>query len=823
MPRDGFPDLRALPALVAALAVAAGIALADALASSAPLPWTVVAAGLALAALVPLSGGAARVLRTLLLVGAGVALGGGLLARHAYLPPDSIGRLVSSDRNAPDAVVVGRIDGNPVVETDRTRLVVEADSAGTDARRIAVSGAVQVTLGSPPWDPPAPFPPLRDGDRVRLTGRLHGLPEKRNPSDFDYGRHLARQGRVATLRVYEPASVHLTGTIRPSGLSRMALAMRQRVEEAIARYMPSADGRALHTALVLGDRRALEPDVEAAFRRTGLTHLLAVSGLHVLLVGMLLYGLLAGVLRRLTRRRIVVDVGRAAITLGVLIVYAVVTGASASVVRAVAMAAVLIVGDLAQRTTPVLNSLGLAMLVVLALRPTQLFEPGFLLSFTAVAGLVVLVPVLRRPLERRPRWRPWVEQPGRRAFTTAVLATVAATIATLPVLLATFGRVPLGGLVLNLPAIPLTNLTFAAGLATTALADVPALAAPLGRSADLLARALLVLTERGDAALGALAYESAPTTRAWTLALTALVLALAAGRRRRLRTALVSAAIIATTGAVWSRALADDATPGLDVLFFDVGQGDAALLRLPGGRSLLVDTGPSDERGDAALRTILPHLKRLGLRRIDAVVVTHPHRDHEGGLPSLLEAGVVGRVLHNGEVFDSDTHRRGRRLADSLGVPRRALRAGDTLALDPAVRIDVLAPGDTLAQPPETNDASVVLRLRYGATTWLLLGDAQLPSEARLVARYGSLLRSTVVKVGHHGSRTSSTPSLVETVRSEGCHAVVSVAASNVYRLPNPEVIDRWRRACRFVHETRTDRAVWLRSDGRSVKAVAWR
>ncbi len=510
-------------------------------------------------------------------------------------------------------------------------------------------------------------------------------------------------------------------------------------------------------------------------------------------------------------------------TVGILVVYAVVTGGSASVVRAVVMAAAVIAGDLAQRTTSAMNALGLAMLVVLAIRPTQVFEAGFLLSFAAVAGLVLLVPILRRPIDRRPRLRRLLDRPGLRGLTTSLLATVAASLATLPVLLAVFGRLPIGGLVLNLPAIPLTNLAFAAALATVAFSDVPVIAAPLGRSADLLGRALLALTERGDAWLGALAYEGATVGMAWTLVLVAALALLAAWPRRRLRVPLAAVGLVATAGALWTHALGPGGTPRLDVLFFDVGQGDAALVRLPGGRTLLVDTGPSDMRSDAGTRTILPHLRRLGIDRIDAVVVSHPHRDHEGGLPALLRAGLVHTVVHNGDNFDSDLHRTVVRLTDSLGVPMRAVRAGDTLALDPAVRIDVLAPADTLAHPAETNDASIVLRLRHGQTTWLFLGDAQIPSEARLVARYGRLLRSTVVKVGHHGSRTSSSSPLVQTVRSPGCHAVVSVAERNVYRLPNPEVVRRWEQACPSVHETRTDRAVWLQSDGRRVERVEWR
>ncbi len=302
---DGLPDLRTVPALAAALALAAGIVLAEALHPDARhpdadpgalWPWAAAAAVLAVAALVPAPQrrlvSLVRLTRTVALVGACGALGGLLWARHAAVAPVSVAHLVPArDADAPDAVLEGRVATRPITRNGRIRFALDADSAG-QVRRGAVTWRVEVTLSGPVWEPPLPFPPLRQGDRVRLTGRLLPLPERRNPSDFDYGRWLARQGRVATLRVYEPASVRLVAMARPHGVAAAALALRSRVETAIARYIPSADGQALHTALVLGDRAALEPEVEEAFRRTGLTHLLAVSGLHVLLVGMLLYGLL---------------------------------------------------------------------------------------------------------------------------------------------------------------------------------------------------------------------------------------------------------------------------------------------------------------------------------------------------------------------------------------------------------------------------------------------------------------------------------------------------------------------------------------------------
>ena len=257
-------------------------------------------------------------------------------------------------------------------------------------------------------------------------------------------------------------------------------------------------------------------------------------------------------------------------------------------------------------------------------------------------------------------------------------------------------------------------------------------------------------------------------------------------------------------------------------MFLDVGQGDAALVRLPNGRHLLVDAGPADDRTDAGTRTVLPHLRRYGVERIDALVLTHPHGDHVGGARALLDAGVVHTVIHNGDRYPSALRRATFAAAARRGVRVRTAKAGDTLALDPAVRIEVLGPEATVARPANTNDASVVLRLVYGRTSVLLLGDAQAGSEAALVARFGGRLASSVVKVGHHGSPTSSTPPLVGAAGAPGCVAVVSVAAANVYRLPSEDVVGRWRRRCTTVLTSR-EGAVWLRSDGRRFRRVDWR
>ena len=207
------------------------------------------------------------------------------------------------------------------------------------------------------------------------------------------------------------------------------------------------------------------------------------------------------------------------------------------------------------------------------------------------------------------------------------------------------------------------------------------------------------------------------------------------------------------------------------------------------------------------------------------VVATHADADHTGGLATVLASTEVGRLVHAGETREDGPWAEALQVADSLGITQRAVSAGDSLLLDPSVRIRVLAPGSVATATGDSNERSVALLVQFGETEFLLTGDAEAVSEAEMVARYGPLLRADVAKVGHHGSRTSSTPAFVQATSRDGetQWAVVSVARRNRYGLPNEEPLQRWREAGATVASTAEGGAVWLRSDGREVRRVDWR
>jgi competence protein ComEC len=259
----------------------------------------------------------------------------------------------------------------------------------------------------------------------------------------------------------------------------------------------------------------------------------------------------------------------------------------------------------------------------------------------------------------------------------------------------------------------------------------------------------------------------------------------------------------------------------LRVSFIDVGQGDAALLEFPGGETMLVDAGPASPSFDAGEKTVVPYLKRKGIIRLDMLVATHPHNDHIGGIPAVMEECDVFHVIDPGRIVESSVSLRFEEALNNERCRRSHARTGMLSGQLQSARIYVLGPDEVSAGAGNLNNSSVVFKLVYGSVSFLFTGDAEKESEERMVRRYGDFLKSTVLKVGHHGSRTSSSGIFLDFVNPE--IAVVSVGTRNRYRHPSRETMQEL--ALRDVVTLRTDTegAVILETDGRNVEKVVWR
>ena len=544
----------------------------------------------------------------------------------------------------------------------------------------------------------------------------------------------------------------------------------------------------LAVALVIGDRRDVDPELTDAFALSGTLHLLAVSGLHV--------GFLAALLAAALSIGRISPAARAGWTILVLAGYASLVGAAPSVVRASVMAALALASRVGEREVSPWQWWGAAACGMLAWRPADAFDLGFALSFGSVGGLIALRAPLLAILGAADRGAAF------RWISVGLVATTASSAGTLVVQSASFGWLSPVGFLVNPVAVPLCGVALPlvwVGLALDA-ALPEALAGPVSSAAGAAMAALTLLVSWVSRVAGAWV----PGPMGWAAA-SVTVLAGSALLARRLPGV---GALVAASGLALAIASRPPRAPGWEVTWLDVGQGDAIAIRFPDGATWLVDAGRAWDGGDEGRRTVLPWLRRQGIRSLEWFVTTHPDLDHIGGARSVLAGipvrtwGSGGPVGSNAAYLDLVAYPGPRTLprADALRAGRRLEQGG--------VSVDVLHPGedwvprDPYASRVPSNEGSVAMLLSHGPCRLLLTGDLGSPAEAALVEALGDSLRAELLHAGHHGSRHSSSAAFLARVRPKD--VIVSAGAGNLYGHPHPDALGRFARIGAAVH--RTDR-----------------
>jgi competence protein ComEC len=576
---------------------------------------------------------------------------------------------------------------------------------------------------------------------------------------------------------------------------RFRHAGRQRV------YQLFGDQAPLAASLLLAQREGLDSAVRERFARAGLSHLLAISGLHVGLVCGIL--LLVGSLLRLGQR------GAAILAALGTVGYVLMLGAPHSAVRAALQLVLLLAATMLQRPTRTEALIAAAALFLLARDPGALLSPGFQLSFAGVIGLLAL----RRPLLGflgGAGQAGWVGR-SRQWLADALATSLAATLTTAPIVAWHFGQVAPIGVLANLVAIPLLSLTLPA-LAVSLVVGI--LSAPAGLFLAGPAVQGLALLDRTAAVAAA-----APGAAVPLHGLTALLLAgaLAAGyvvsqRLGRVRPAIRAAAWAAVAILALVIAPLRPASDRVEIHVIDVGQGDAIAVRTPAARWILVDAGLAGRGYDAGQRRVVPYLARRGVRRLEGLVLTHPHADHTGGAAAVIRSfrprwvGDPGSPAPSAHYLDL--------LRTALGADMRwvGLHQGAGIFLD-GVAVSFLHPESVGTSADDPNDLSVVMRVAYGDFTALLTGDATALVEERLLGRFGPGLQAQVLKVGHHGSATSTTSQFLETAGPS--IAVVSAGRGNRYGHPHRDVVSRLEQSGARLLRTDLHGSIVLRADGR--------
>jgi competence protein ComEC len=706
-------------------------------------------------------------------------------------------RLESAARVAPAGVVeataearLAALRSGPTGWTAVLRDVVCAEEACP-----ALPGALALRGTSTPERHPA-FEAYEPGTRVRARMRLRAPPGQRNPGGRERVYTLARSGVGAEAVLVHPA---LHAEVEPPGALRAGLDRARRA--GAARLAEHGRGGALLAALAYGEPSALSAPDREALARLGLSHLLAVSGLHVGLVAGLVWALARPLLARLTVRAPCRDARRDAVlvALAAAAVYAAVTGFGIPVRRALVLLAALAASFLRARPVPRGHPLALAALAILAVEPQALFDAGAQLSFAATAALVFAARAPTVPPAETRFAR------GRAALASVLRASATAVAATTPLVAFHLGRAAPFGWLANLVAVPLTGaLVLPSALAAALLGAV----APEATASLAVARAASAVAASALGAAEALAQRvpgaEGLTPAAWALALATLV-SCAALRARS--TALRTLLAVAATGVLATAPPPRFDPPPPRVVFLDVGAGDAVVVEGRRG-ALLVDGGRAIPGGvDMGRAVVVPALRALGLRRLDVVVASHADLDHRGGLPAVVEALRTERVwLPPGGSQDPAfgalvvaAGARGTRVEElALGDPPRAV--GD-------LHVEVLWPPRDDVEALGPNDRSLVLRIEAGGRTVLLPGDLEAGAEARVLAA-GVPLRADVLKLAHHGSRTSSTAAWLTAVG--GTVAVASAPHAGRFEKPHAEVATRTQDAGYTLWWTGRDGAVLI-------------
>jgi competence protein ComEC len=700
-------------------------------------------------------------------------------------------------------VPVGALVGTArLAEIDDTRLLREAgrhvevvghvirrEPVSHGVRRVRVEAAAYRFGAGRPWvaleervqvrSRGSAFAGVSIGDEAWASGSL--ARPHRGRGTFDYAAYLRRAG-VRT--VLHADRARLTGG-RRDGLAGILDAVRRRAEGGVSDGLPPSMG-ALARGMVLGADEDIPAAMSDDFKASGLAHVLAVSGQNVALLAALAWPLLAAA-----------GLGRRGRLIGVAVLialYVPVTGAGPSILRAGVMGMAAAVAAFAGRPASRWYALLLAAALTLGFDPRAWQDVGWQLSFAAVAGIFLLV----RPIAGTMRALPEPLRMG-------AALTVAATLATAPLMAFHFERVSLAALPANLAALPAIPLVMWTGMLSAAAAQVWIVPAELLNALNGFFLAYVAAVARWGARLpGAVAEVGVDGPVRLAIAYAALAGVLGAAWRlrdaaRRRAAPLGTCALVAVAAvALLLRGHAPAPPSDFTVTFLDVGQGDATLVQAPGGFTALVDGGPPEADVESELRA-------RGVTRLQVVVLTHAQEDHQGGLEAVITGFPVDALLDGGHPADGPDHRRIVALARARAVRVIPAAAGQRFRLGRALRLDVLAPRSALDAPQglDSNLRAVVLHLSYRGLDVLLPADAESELTAGL-----ALPRADVLKVAHHGSADEGLGALLERLRPAA--AVIPVGAGNRYGHPHPATLRALRSAGPRLFRTDRDGDVTL-------------
>lgn len=704
---------------------------------------------------------------------------------YSYIREADIPDIIPPDG---EVLLTGTIIDVPEVNNDRLGFTV--DDVFIDDERI--DGMVRLSI-----DIEEGQPPIRSGDIVNATVSLKGITTFRNPGVYSYDPRqdgVIARGNVSQIEIISSKN----------NLWHIVNRTRQRLGWIMDRSL-SHNSASFLKAIIIGLRRGISQDIIDDFNSTGLAHLLSISGTHFGLLAFIVFKVVRMCarllpLRILNRLTLYLSLTQLSVllTMPILILYVGLSGMSIPAVRSFIMVFIYMTALFIGRKGQWLNSLSIAAIIILLWNPQALFDVSFQLSFLAVLSIGI---VLERINERDEDEMSIINKVFNK-IKTAGLITISALLGTSPLIILFFKNLSLISPITNLIITPLIcfiilPIGFLSAFISV-LFNIPYL--PLNQPIDsIISFTLNLISSSADIPYASIRLPN-PSFLIIALYFISMILILFSNNRLRFIPILSVILIFLMRPYIH--------TDDMRVTFLDVGQGDSSVIELPDGKVMLIDGG--SDVNDSGRRVIAPYLWSKGIRDIDIVVLTHAHPDHYGGLIYILDNFNIKRIWLNGRfVKGSET------FFDKLtkkSMTTRIVKRGDSFKGD-GYQITILHPYDIFSADSQRgafsneNDDSIVLKIERNDFSVLFTGDIEMEAEDDLI-HLGSWLRSRIIKVPHHGGRTSSSEDFIRLVNPE--IAIISVGKYNIYNHPHPETLDRYLSRGIRIYRTDDDGAVTI-------------
>jgi len=728
--------------------------------------------------------------------------------RFGYWQMNNLEKPYVSSLPLTDIDIKGNIQ--TVLKSNRSKVVLRLEEFQKDSLSSPVDGKILVYF-------PQKFPEeLKTGQKLRLLKvTLEPFPEVRNPGQFDYANYLKLRDIIAKVKLSDVSQIQISReVIKFSFENNVFSPFRENLVKKIESHFDQSQASFLK-ALLLGERESLDKDLIENFQNAGVMHVLAISGLHVGFVALIFYIVLSFLPIYFKYRNLLIIL--------LLVFYMFLTGSNPPVVRATIMASIILVGLNLERRTSIYNSIYASAFIILLFQPNQLFWVGFQFSFVAVLSIIYFYEKLE-PLKEwlitrvkneriKHRFSNWILMP--------LLVSFSAQIGTLPLTMHYFHKLSLVSFFLNILVIPFIGLIVAMGFIFLFISFFSFSFAAV--FAGFFSQLIAFLTKTVEVAAnlpGAFFYIPKFNAAAMFLYFVIVFFVFNVKNKR----ARFAYGMLVPVLFITSFTISHANSSKLNLVIMDVDQGDGALIITPQKKVVLIDTGPANPYFSAGSAVIRPVLNYFGIKSINKLFISHTHLDHMGGTFKLLTYNTIDSVfipqLQNPYKWSDSL----KLVFERESTAYRELQYGDIIRIDDETRVYVFGPQPRFTKFNRTdgrnlNNNSLVLLVKYRDKKFLFPGDAEQEVEKALLP-LGEILDADFLKVGHHGSVTSSTPDYLNLVTP--IYATISVGQHNRFGHPSPIIIERLRQTGSKIYRTDMHKAIWFQLDANSWKVVDW-